>query len=232
MATKKTTSTRKTATPARKTSTAKAPAKSVSTTSPTLKSASRIPVKNVIAVIVIVVILILGWTFKNQFIVATVNGQPITRLQLIKELEKKDGKTVLTSLVTEQLVRQEAEKRKISVSDQEVKNEVGKIEKSVSSQGQNIDLLLAQQGMTRADLNNQIQLQLMLKKMVGDVTVSQKEVDDYISKNQDSIPQGTDSATIASQVKQQLEQQKANDKIQALITDLQKKAKINYLLPL
>ncbi len=86
--------------------------------------------------------------FRNQFIVATVNGRPITRVNLLSELEKRNGKTVLDALVTQQLILQETEKRKITVSDKEVAGEVGKIEKSVSGQGQNLDLLLAQQNMS------------------------------------------------------------------------------------
>jgi len=162
-------------------------------------------------------------------IVATVNGQPVTRIQLINQLEKKDGKTVLQSIVTEQLILQEAKKRNVSVSEGDVKAEIANIEKSISAQGQNIDTLLAQQGMTRADLNDQVKIQLLLKKMVGsDVKITDKEVDDYIEQNKEAMPAEITPA-IRDQVKQQLEQQKLNEKIQAFVANLQSKAKIDYL---
>lgn len=180
--------------------------------------------------VVVVIVLLLG-TFRGQFVVATVNGHQISRIDLIKELEKKDGKAVLETLVTEQLILQESDKRKVTVSDAEVNKEISTIEKSVAKQGQNLDLLLTQQGMTRSDLLKQVKIQLLLKKMVrGNITVTDKEISDYLERNKDSIPQGTDPATLKPQIKTQLEQQKANERIQKLISDLQSKAKINYLL--
>ena len=190
---------------------------------------SRINLKNLIIPAVIIVVIIFLGVFKNQFIVATVNGQPVTRIQLINQLEKKDGKTVLQSIVTEQLILQEAKKRNVSVSEGDVKAEIANIEKSISAQGQNIDTLLAQQGMTRADLNDQVKIQLLLKKMVGsDVKITDKEVDDYIEQNKEAMPAEITPA-IRDQVKQQLEQQKLNEKIQAFVANLQSKAKIDYL---
>ncbi len=191
--------------------------------------ARKLNIKDLIIPVVIVAIALLVWFFKNEFIVATVNGQPITRYAVIKELEKKNGKTVLESLVTEKLITQEAENRKVEVTTADVNKEISNIEKSITSQGQNLDLILSQQGMNRADLTKQVKLQLMLKKMVGNTDVTQKDVDDYIEKNKASFPEGTDPKTMEAQIKQQLQQQKLGEKIQAFIASLQKKAKINYL---
>lgn len=188
-----------------------------------------IRLKDLILPIGIFAVAVLIWFMRDQVVVATVNGQPITRLAVISELEKKDGKTVLDSLVTENLILQEAQKRGISVSDQDVQNEISKIEKSITSQGQNLDMVLAQQGMTRTDLNRQIKLQLLLKKMVGTVSVTAKEVQDYMTQNKDSLPESTDEAQLMSQIKAQLEQQKIGEKIQTFVASLQSKAKINYL---
>lgn len=180
--------------------------------------------------IIVVAVLLLGY-FKNQFIVATVNGKQITRINLITELEKKNGKAILESLITEQIILQEAEKRKINIPDSEINSEISKIEKSISGQGENLDTLLAQQGMTRDDLKKQVKIQLTLKAMTGgSVSVSEKEINDYIETNKESIPEGTEPGSLKTQVQQQLEQQKLNEKIQALIADLQKKAKVENFL--
>lgn len=203
--------------------------KSASSNSSTSFSPSKLTIKNFILPAIIVAVVVLIGLFKNQFIVATVNGQPVTRLQLINALEKKDGKTVLSSIVTEQLILQEAQKKKISITASEINAEIAKIEKSVSGQGQSLDLLLTQQGMTRADLTDQVKIQLLLKKMVsGNVTATDKEIADYISQNKDSIPAGTNDTQLKSQVKQQLEQQKLNTKIQTFVADLQKNGKVEY----
>ncbi len=193
------------------------------------KSEPSFQMKRVAPIIFIAVVSTALVLLRNQFVVANVNGQPITRFQLVNELEKKDGKTVLDSLVTKELVMQEAHKRKITVSTGEVNSQIADIEKSVKSQGATLDDLLAQQNLTRADLMDQIKIQLMLKKMVGSVKVTDKEINDYIAQNKDSMPQDTKPEDLKSQVKTQLEQQKLNDKIQAFLSDLQKKAKVQYL---
>ena len=198
---------------------------------PTRKTIKNFHLKDLLLPAVVVVIVLLLGTFRGQLVVATVNGHQISRISLIHELEKKDGKTVLDSLITEQLISQEAEKRKITLLDAEINKEISTIEKSVAKQGQNLDLLLTQQGMTRSDLLKQVKIQLLLKKMVGqNIIVTDKEINDYIDKNKASLPSGTDPATLKPQIKTQLEQQKANEKIQKLISDLQSKAKIQYLL--
>ena len=198
---------------------------------PTEKTIKNFQLKDLLLPAIVVVIVLLLGTFRGQFVVANVNGHQISRLDLIRELEKKDGKAVLETLVTERLILQEADKRKVTVSNSEVNSEIAKIEKSVSGQGQNLDVLLSQQGMTRGDLLKQVKIQLLLKKMVGqNITVTDKEINDYIDKNKDSLPAGTDPATLKPQIKTQLEQQKGNEKIQKIISDLQSKAKIEYLL--
>lgn len=142
-----------------------------------LKSSfSDFKLKNLFLPAIIILIVIALGLLKNQFVVATVNGQPITRLELIKDLEKKQGKAALDSLITEQLILQEAKVKKIQISQTDLDQEISKIEKSITSQGQNLDELLNAQGMTRQDLTEQIKIQLILKKVVGTVEIAEKEV--------------------------------------------------------
>ncbi len=191
---------------------------------------SKLKLKDLIVPAIVVIAVLLLGTFKHLFVAANVNGQQISRLALIAELEKKDGRAVLENMVTETLIFQEAKKRNLEISANDINTEISKIEKNVTTQGQNLDMLLAQQNMNREDLKRQVEIQLILRKLVGEQKATDKEIDDYIEKNKESMPEGTDEATIKSQVKQQLEQQKASEKIQAFVADLQKNAKINYLI--
>jgi foldase protein PrsA len=169
--------------------------------------------------------------FKNQFIVATVNGKPIWRKTLVGELEKQAGKKTLDSLITKTLILQEAQKKNVTVSDQEVNEEIKKLEDNFTSRGQDLNQLLAAQNMTRKDLFSQIKIQKLVEKIVGkDVAVSDEEINDYIEKNKNLIPQGMAEDEVKTNVKQQLEQQKRNEKIQKWIKSLRDNAKINYFL--
>ena len=165
---------------------------------------------------------------KGLFIAAFVNGTPITRLVLIKELEKQGGKRMLDSLVTRELILQEAKKKKVVVSSTEVDKEIKKIEENTSKQGQNLDQLLTLQGMTRNDLKDQIQVQLTVEKLLASKTkVSDKEVDEFIQKNTPEAEDSTQKAPTKEEAKDQLRQQKLQSEASALIEQLKKSAKIS-----
>lgn len=179
--------------------------------------------------IVVVALAALLYTYRSLFIVATVNGQPISRLTLIQELEKQGGKQTLATLVTKTLITQEAAKKNISVSQKQIDEELKKIEQSLSQQGQTLDQVLQLQGMTKASLVEQIRTQKMVEALVGVVSVTDKEIAAYIETNKASLPQGGNDAEKKS-VKAQLQQQKVSQKAQELLAKLQKNAKINYLI--
>jgi len=183
----------------------------------------------ILPAIIILLIILLG-LLKDQFVAASVNGKQINRIELIRELEKKEGKRALENLISEELILQEAEKRNISVTNEEVDREIGTIEKTIKSQGQNLDDLLTLQGLTRQQLKDEVRIQLILKKLVIKAEVTGKEVEEYIEKNNESIPADANMDEIKSQVKTQLEQDKVNQEIQSLVDELRKNAEIEYLL--
>jgi len=169
--------------------------------------------------------------FKGLFIVATVNGQPVTRLALIQELEKRNGKQMLSSLVTQILIQQEAQKQNIGVSQKEIDDEVKRVEEGLKKQGQTLDAALGFQGLTKNDFIAQIKLQKLVEKILAkDIKVTDKEINDYIEKNKDSIPKDLKAEEVTASARQQLQQQKLSSKAQPWIQGLQSKAKINYFV--
>lgn len=165
---------------------------------------------------------------KNLFIVATVNGQPISRLSVIRELEQQGGKQTLNAVITKTLITQEANKRGITVSKADLDNEYKRIDRRLKISGQSFDEALKASGITRAQLDENTRLTLMLQKMVGKVNVSAQEVQDYIDKNKETLPKNINEAELKWFVKDTLEQTKQQEKFQPLIKDLQTKARINY----
>jgi hypothetical protein len=183
----------------------------------------------------IILLIVGGFYFvKSNLYVASVNGELIDRFSLIKELEKQGGKKVLDTVILKTLINQEAKKRNTKVSPQEIDAELKKIEVNVSSQGSTLDALLAQQGMTKEDLMGEIRLQLLVTKMVGsNVSVSQKEIDNYLEGQKSQSASDLGSTTLGlDRVKAEsaLKQQKIQVKIQAFVADLKAKAKINYFI--
>jgi len=183
--------------------------------------------------IAIIILLILIFIFRGLFVVALVNGKPISRIQYEQILQAQAGKQVMNSLVTKTLLQEEASKRNISVSQAELDAQIHTISQQLATQGQTLDNALAAQGLSKSNFMDQLKLQLIVQKMLKDkIKVSDSEISDYISKNQSSLPTGVSDDQMKAQVKQQLQQQKLSQQAQLLIQQLQAKAHITYFINL
>lgn len=181
--------------------------------------------------LIIVAIAVVLFFAKGLFIAALVNGEPISRLAIIRELEKRDGKNALSALVNQSLILQEAKKKNIEISQKEIEASAKQIEDTLKTQGQNLDAALLAQGLTRKDFEGQLKLRKFVEKLLAqEVKVTDKEVNDYIEKNKGSLPENMKEDEIKVGVRQQLEQQKFSIKSQELLTRLEKEAKINYFV--
>lgn len=185
----------------------------------------------IILVVIVVLIFAVLYYCRSLLIVATVNGQPISRISLVQELEKQSGKQTLNNLVTKMLIIQEAKQQNININKNKIDDEIKKIEANLVKQGQTLDQVLLLQGMTKESLIEQITIQKMVEEMVGkNITVTDKEINEYLEKNKSSIPEGKKPEDMKEEIKQQLIQQKTSDKFQTWLEELQKKAKINYFI--
>lgn len=182
-------------------------------------------------------LLVLGLIYFSVkfFLVASVNGQLINRLTIIRELERQGGKNTLESIILKTLVNQEAKKRKVTISQKDIDAEIQKIETNITAQGGTLDQALQQQGMKKSDLAGEIRIQLLVTKMAGgNVSVTDKEIDDYLAGQKDQsssdLAQSTAPELTRDQAKVAITQQKLQAKIQTFVADLKAKAKINYFI--
>lgn len=200
----------------------------------TSKVVVKFPKKIFLIVLVLLIVVGLVYFGKKYLFAASVNGQYINRMSVIKDLEKQGGKKVLETIVLKTLINQEAKKRKLAVTQEEVDKELLKIENNVASQGSTLDTLLAQQGMTKSDLVGEIKLQLLVTKMVEkNVTVSEKEIDEYLASQNSQISlDSTQPTPVLSRVQAEaaVRQQKLQTEIQSFVAELKAKAKINYFI--
>ena len=170
------------------------------------KTVSKVKVGILFGVLVIAILL---YIFRGLFIVAIVNGQIITRWSIDQQLEKQFGKKTLETVLTKKLILQEMQKNNITVTDAEVNAEIKKIEDTLKKQQRTLTEALAEQGLSRADLMDQLKIQKMIEKYFDkDSQVSDKEIDTYIEQNKDSLPQTEDQNAIRDSVRTQLKQQK------------------------
>ena len=179
---------------------------------------------------VTVVILLILYIFKSLFVAAIVNGQPISRISIVRNLEKRGGQETLDTSINEALIFQEAKRENVSVTDEEVEEVISKIEAGLENQG-GLDQALVLEGMTREELVKQIQMQKLVEKMLADrIIVTEADVSEYINTNSEILPEGASAEEINETVKNQLQQQKLSSEIQIWLADLRQKAKINYFV--
>lgn len=177
-----------------------------------------------------IIILSILYLFKGLFVAAVVNGQPISRISVVRDLERRSGAETLDSLISQALIFQEAKKQNVSITNEEINSVISEIEASLEGQGE-LEKLLLLQGMTKDDLINQIQIQKLIEKMLADkVSVTDSEVSEYIEINSETLPQDATDQEINELVKDQLEQQKLASEIEPWLADLKQKANVNYFV--
>jgi hypothetical protein len=182
-------------------------------------------------VAVAVIIFLVGFFLVKQgyIVAAMVNGSPIFRWELNSQLSHRFGEQTLESMITEELIMGAAQKEGIVVTADDVNAKITSITQTL---GPNVNLeeLLRYQGMTRADFEGQVRLQLTVEKMLSrDVTVTDDEVSSFITENRDTMI-ATDEAALAVEARDAVMSQKTSEKMQPWLMELRENAKISKFL--
>lgn len=159
--------------------------------------------------------------------VATVNGQPISRLELYRELEKKEGAAVLDELITKKIIFQEAKKRNVVVSQADIDSELNKIRDSVTSQGSTLEEVLEFQGVTFDELLDNIKIQKILEGILKDtIAVTDEEVKARYEQNRDVYGNEKSFEELKEDIRFQVYQEKITDAYRDWIDKAKSAAKI------
>lgn len=188
------------------------------------------PLAVTIGAVMLAVLMVAGtllYIDRSVFIAATVDGSPIYRLTVLKELEKQGGAQALDTLITDVLLEKEFTSRNITFSDNDIDAEIKKIEEQVSAQGGTLEAALAQQGMTMTVLREQITIQKKLELALQDrVAITDEELQAHIKESGATVPEGAEGEAIIAQIKDELKQQKFQAAAQTFVSDLKSKAEV------
>lgn len=183
--------------------------------------------------IIIAVIILIGalfWIFRNYFIVATVNGQPISRWELTSRLMQQYGPQTLDQIINERLILAATRQKGIFINSSDIDTKVDQIKKNLAGKT-TLDEALKMQGMDYPLLRRQLEIQISIEKMFGnEATVSSKEIDDFLAKNKTLYKDATDPAGIRKEITDNLHQQKLNDLFEKWFEQVNKDAKISKSL--
>ena len=190
-------------------------------------SKSRWP-RILLALLIIGLLLFLA---KSLFLAALVNGRPISRISLVKELEKQGGQKVLDSLIEKSLIFQEGARAGVKIDKEVVDQEISRIETLLKEQKLTLDEALSMRGETRTSLSEQVRLQKTVEALLAQkINISEEETKAYFDNNKEIFGTNAKFEDVKSNVKDQLYQQKLNGEYSKWIEGLKTKARIIYLL--
>lgn len=182
--------------------------------------------KNLI-IIGLIVLAVLFWWGRKYFIVATVNGQPISRFELSSRLKGQFGETVLDQLINERLLLGATRQQGIFITAEEIDQRIKEIEKSLEGK-MSLEQALGLQGLTLSNFRRQLELQLSIeKKFAKDATVSGSEIDEYLKNSENQFPDATDPAKLKTEVESFIKQQKISKLYEEWFGKIKQEAKIS-----
>lgn len=189
----------------------------------------KLPMKWVWTAIIVLGLGGLLWLNKGMVLAAVVNGKPIFRWDLNKTMTARFGAQTLEGMISEQLISDAAKTSGVTVSRADVDAKVADIMKSLGG-NVSIDDLLKYQGMTKADFENQIRLQLTVEKVLGrDLEITETDIDNFIATNRATLV-STEAAALRQEAKNAITSQKVSEKLQPWFMELKDKAKITRFL--
>lgn len=146
-------------------------------------------------------------TYLNHSIVAKVGNTTISRSKFQQEVEAASGTQTMDQLISNQLIRQGAQKYKISASKAEVQTALKSLESQngISNQSE-LQQALSSSGLTMQQLNQSLQVQVLEQKLAErNVKVSNKAIQNYYNQNKSKFtPKGKKTPSPLSSVRNQV----------------------------
>lgn len=169
--------------------------------------------------------------YKSQFIVATVNYQPISRFQLNKLLVERYGQMVLDELINQTLIKDLIKQNNVSVTDADIEEEIGNLKTQLGGD-QVFEATLAQYGLTLDQLKERLETTIGQKKLAEVLfspEVKSEEVSEYYNQNK-TLFQGKTLPEVEEDIKANLLDQKLQQEFNTWFTEQKEKASIRSFI--
>ncbi|MEX0877429.1 MAG: SurA N-terminal domain-containing protein [Candidatus Spechtbacterales bacterium] len=196
----------------------------------------------------------LGGTTDNSKVVATVNGEKITRVELdARILQNKTSyeaqgadlsdpatyseieKQALDFMINEELILQDTEARNISVTSEEVDAQFEATAGNFESE-QAFEEALKDNGLTRDILRENIKTQLTVQKYFDEVisselvVVSEEEVNNFYTEYKAQNPEAPELEELKPQIEELLRDQKTQGEVEKILAELKDGADVQIML--
>jgi len=118
-------------------------------------------------------------------VIARIGDIEITADQLYENLVRSYGNEMLNRMIDNQVVRKEAKSSGISVSDEEIEEELKRMSAGYKDINEYYDAMEQQLGLSREDLHSDAEYNLLLEKIATkDISITDKQINDYMKSHQ------------------------------------------------
>ena len=178
-------------------------------------------IAGLVVALIITSIFLLFWFNKGLFLAGTINGRLVTSLEFYSKLSKTSGEEVFDSIVRDALINQEASKNGVSATTEEIDNKIKELEEQLGGK-EALELALNQNNTSIEEVRKQLTTQILVEKLLEDeITISDKEVSDYIKQNKEFDPDIS-----KEKAKKAIKSSKINEKFTSWFEEIKSNAKI------
>lgn len=146
--------------------------------------------------------------FNKGEAVATVNGTAIEKDALYEQMVKTSGAEALEGMISDEIIRQEAEKADITVAKDEIDAEMAVYEENYGG-AEGLASAIETSGMTMEDLENEMETYLKIEKLIGpDIEITDEAIQTYFEENKAALGQSAEveASHILTETKEQAEE--------------------------
>ncbi len=158
------------------------------------ENVSRKSIRPVVYIVVLLIVLALAAVLVINFVnnnndsevIAAVNGEEITKDELYDAMFTSGGREILERLITNRLILQEAKALEISINEEDLDAEIGKvIRENFYGAEDYFYQALEQYGLTEEALRKDLEIDLLLRKIIrNEVEITDEDVREYYTENQ------------------------------------------------
>ena len=144
----------------------------------------------------------------KEEVVATVNGEEIEQDALYEQMVKTNGAEALDLMISNEIIRQEAEEADITISQEELDAELAEYEARYGG-AEELEAAIKESGLTIEDLKNDMKNFLKIEKLIGpDIEITDEAIETYFKENQESLGQTAqvEASHILTETKEQAEE--------------------------
>ncbi len=125
----------------------------------------------------------------NQDVVASVNGENITKNELYELMVKQNGKQALDSLISQKVIELEAKKQKITVSDEDIQKEMETYYETYGGEEAFVQTL-QMSGYSLEDVKKELALNIKINKLLEPrIKITEEELKTYFEANKEQFAQ-------------------------------------------